>query len=76
VVTGRAAVGLKPRSVIIAAGGIWVANPRLGHGLAPRRRLKSTYFHGAVTHAGMSDTAVPHRDEGWNLVLPSVRLIP
>jgi FAD/FMN-containing dehydrogenase len=30
------------------------------------------HFHGAVTRIGVSETAVPHRDEGWNLLLPSV----
>ena len=30
------------------------------------------HFHGAVTRVGASETAVPHRDEGWNLVIPSV----
>lgn len=29
------------------------------------------HFHGAVTRVGVTDTAVPHRDEGWNLLLPS-----
>jgi FAD/FMN-containing dehydrogenase len=29
-------------------------------------------FHGAVTRVGVSDTAVPHREEGFNLVLPSI----
>jgi FAD/FMN-containing dehydrogenase len=29
------------------------------------------HFHGAVCRVGVSDTAVPHRAEGWNLVLPS-----
>jgi FAD/FMN-containing dehydrogenase len=29
-------------------------------------------FHGAVCRVGTSDTAVPHREEGWNLALPSV----
>jgi FAD/FMN-containing dehydrogenase len=29
-------------------------------------------FHGAVTRVGVTDTAVPHRAEGWNLVLPCV----
>jgi FAD/FMN-containing dehydrogenase len=28
-------------------------------------------FHGAVCRVGVTDTAVPHRAEGWNLVLPS-----
>jgi FAD/FMN-containing dehydrogenase len=30
------------------------------------------HFHGAVTRLGVSETAVPHREEGWNLLLPSV----
>jgi FAD/FMN-containing dehydrogenase len=30
------------------------------------------HFHGAVTRVGVTDTAVPHRAEGWNLLLPSV----
>jgi FAD/FMN-containing dehydrogenase len=30
------------------------------------------HFHGAVTRVGPSETAVPHREPGWNLLLPSV----
>jgi FAD/FMN-containing dehydrogenase len=30
------------------------------------------HFHGAVTRVGATETAVPHRDEGWNLLIPSV----
>jgi FAD/FMN-containing dehydrogenase len=30
------------------------------------------HFHGAVTRMDASETAVPHRQEGWNLLLPSV----
>jgi FAD/FMN-containing dehydrogenase len=30
------------------------------------------HFHGAVTRVGVTETAVPHRDQGWNLVIPSV----
>ena len=30
------------------------------------------HFHGAVTRIGPSETAVPHRDPGWNLLVPSV----
>jgi FAD/FMN-containing dehydrogenase len=33
-------------------------------------------FHGAVCRVGVTDTAVPHRQEGWNLLLPSVWLDP
>jgi FAD/FMN-containing dehydrogenase len=29
-------------------------------------------FHGAVTRIGATATAVPHRDPGWNLLLPTV----
>ncbi len=30
------------------------------------------HFHGAVTRVGPTDTAVPHREHGWNLLIPSV----
>jgi len=30
------------------------------------------HFNGAVTRVGVTDTAVPHREEGWNLLIPSV----
>jgi FAD/FMN-containing dehydrogenase len=30
------------------------------------------HFHGAVTRVGVTEAAVPHRDEGWNLLIPSV----
>jgi FAD/FMN-containing dehydrogenase len=30
------------------------------------------HFHGAVTRVGKTETAVPHRDRGWNLLIPSV----
>jgi len=33
-------------------------------------------FHGAVTRVGVTDTAVPHRAEGWNLLIPSVWMDP
>ena len=33
-------------------------------------------FHGAVCRIGDTDTAIPHREEGWNLLLPSVWLDP
>jgi FAD/FMN-containing dehydrogenase len=34
------------------------------------------HFHGAVTRIGETEAAVPHRNEGWNLVLPTVWLDP
>jgi len=30
------------------------------------------HFHGAVTRVGPGDTAVPHREPGWNLLIPAV----
>jgi FAD/FMN-containing dehydrogenase len=30
------------------------------------------HFHGAVTRIGSTETAVPHREPGWNLFIPSV----
>lgn len=30
------------------------------------------HFHGAVTRVAPTDTAVPHRETGWNLLIPSV----
>jgi FAD/FMN-containing dehydrogenase len=30
------------------------------------------HFHGSVTRVGATETAVPHRDQGWNLLIPSV----
>jgi FAD/FMN-containing dehydrogenase len=34
------------------------------------------HFHGAVTRVGVTDTAIPHRQEGWNLLIPSVWIDP
>ena len=34
------------------------------------------HFHGAVTRIAPTDTAVPHREEGWNLLIPSEWLDP
>ena len=30
------------------------------------------HYHGAVTRVGATETAVPHREQGWNLLIPSV----
>ena len=43
---------------------------------SPMSAILVEHFHGAVTRVGVTDTAVPHRAEGWNLVLPSVWLDP
>jgi FAD/FMN-containing dehydrogenase len=39
---------------------------------SPMTAILLEHFHGAVTRIGPTDTAVPHRDEGWNLLIPSV----
>jgi FAD/FMN-containing dehydrogenase len=39
---------------------------------SPMTAILFEHFHGAVTRVAPTETAVPHRDEGWNLLLPSV----
>jgi FAD/FMN-containing dehydrogenase len=39
---------------------------------SPMSAILLEHFHGAVTRIGATETAVPHREEGWNLLLPSV----
>jgi FAD/FMN-containing dehydrogenase len=39
---------------------------------SPMTPILFEHFHGAVTRVGASETAVPHRDQGWNLLIPSV----
>jgi FAD/FMN-containing dehydrogenase len=39
---------------------------------SPMSAILLEHFHGAVTRVGVTETAVPHRDEGWNLLIPSV----
>ncbi len=39
---------------------------------SPMTAILLEHFHGAVTRVGVTDTAVPHREEGWNLFIPSV----
>ncbi len=41
---------------------------------SPLNAILFEHFHGAVTRVGVSDTAVPHREKGYNLLLPSVWL--
>lgn len=43
---------------------------------SPMNAIVLEHFHGAVTRVGPTETAVPHRDEGWNLLIPSVWLDP
>ena len=39
---------------------------------SPMTPILFEHFHGAVTRVGPTDTAVPHREEGWNLVIASI----
>jgi FAD/FMN-containing dehydrogenase len=39
---------------------------------SPLSAILLEHFHGAVTRVGATETAVPHRAEGWNLLVPSV----
>ena len=43
---------------------------------SPMTAILLEHFHGAVTRVGVTDTAVPHRAEGWNLLIPSVWMDP
>ena len=43
---------------------------------SPMSAILLEQFHGAVCRVPVADTAVPHREEGWNLVLPSVWMDP
>ena len=39
---------------------------------SPMTGILFEHFHGAVTRIGATDTAMPHRDEGWNVFIPSL----
>jgi len=39
---------------------------------SPMTGMVFEQFHGAVCRVGVEDTAVPHREPGWNLLIPSV----
>src|SRR5215218_9728181 len=39
---------------------------------SPMTAILLEHFHGAVTRVEPSQTAVPHREPGWNLLIPSV----
>jgi FAD/FMN-containing dehydrogenase len=39
---------------------------------SPMTAMLFEHFHGAVTRIGATETAVPHREPGWNLLIPSV----
>jgi FAD/FMN-containing dehydrogenase len=49
-----------------------IAAERFASVPSPMTVMLFEHFHGAVTRVGVTETAVPHRDEGWNLLIPSV----
>ena len=55
---------------------IEVAAERFASVPSPMSAVLFEHFHGAVTRVGQTETAVPHRSEGWNLLLPSVWVDP
>jgi FAD/FMN-containing dehydrogenase len=57
-------------------GLIDVAIERFASSPSPMNAILMEHFHGAVTRVGATDTPVPHRDVGWNLLMPSVWVDP
>jgi hypothetical protein len=55
---------------------IAVAVDRFASVPSPMSAILLEHFHGAVCRVGVEETAVPHRQEGWNLLLPSVWIDP
>lgn len=43
---------------------------------SPMTAILLEHFHGAVTRVGVTETAVPHREPGWNLLIPAVWMDP
>ena len=43
---------------------------------SPMTPILFEHFHGAVTRVPVTETAVPHREEGWNMLIPSVWMDP
>jgi FAD/FMN-containing dehydrogenase len=43
---------------------------------SPMNQLLFEHFHGAVTRVGVSETAVPHRETGYNFFVPAVWMDP
>jgi FAD/FMN-containing dehydrogenase len=60
----------------IPDGLIDVALERFATVPSPMSAILFERFHGAVCRVGVTDTAVPHREVGWNLLLPSVWMDP
>jgi FAD/FMN-containing dehydrogenase len=53
-------------------GLIDTAADRFASAPSPMAAMLFEHFHGAVTRVGVTQTAVPHRQEGFNLIMPTV----
>jgi FAD/FMN-containing dehydrogenase len=60
----------------ISDGLIDVVVDRFASVPSPMTGMVFEQFHGAVCRVGVQDTAVPHREPGWNLLIPSVWVDP
>jgi FAD/FMN-containing dehydrogenase len=60
----------------LSDGLIETAAERFASAPSPMAAILFEHFHGAVTRVGESDTAVPHRQEGFNMLLPTVWMDP
>jgi FAD/FMN-containing dehydrogenase len=60
----------------ITDGLIDLAVERFASTPSPMNAILFEHFHGAVTRVAVGETAVPHRQEGFNLLIPSVWLDP
>jgi FAD/FMN-containing dehydrogenase len=60
----------------ISDGFIETAIERFATVPSPMSAIILEHFHGAVTRIPVEAAAVPHREEGWNLLLPSVWVDP
>lgn len=43
---------------------------------SPMNAILLEHFHGEVTRVGVTDTAVPHREQGYNLLIPTTWIDP
>src|SRR5262245_2708693 len=60
----------------LSEGLIGAAAERFAAAPSPMSAIVFEHFHGAVTRVGVTDTAVPHREKGWNLAMTTVWMDP
>ena len=57
-------------------GFIDTAIERFSETPSPMNAILLEHYHGAVTRTGATETAVPHRETGYNMLIPTVWLDP